>query len=338
MRDNIGAFGGDPNNVTAFGQSSGAQAVCDLMISPLATGLFHRAILQSAPVLRPGYAQMTLPQAEQEGRRYGDDIRILRETPAEELLANAPAVDYETRANIANPHYPVLDGYVLPTDERTAFRTGAVARMPTIIGNNIEEARHYMDNVPANTLNDYRKYLKRRFRRDAEEAARLYPASDDVSAKYAQGQITGDTSLSWGVREFARCAAPLMPTYRYLYAHARDGLAPTHSDEIPILFGNEVDRSGKPAPYSKPIASSPHSCSARGPPLHGLEIQMAPESPGRDLSLTEKRILKSMPRPIMSPAGAMKRSTSSAEPPDGDAEIDEERDMLPPLRNTRGSP
>ncbi len=251
MRDNIGAFGGDPNNVTAFGQSSGAQAVCDLMISPLATGLFHRAILQSAPVLRPGYAQMTLPQAEQEGRRYGDDIRILRETPAEELLANTPAVDYETRANIANPHYPVLDGYVLPTDERTAFRTGAVARMPTIIGNNIEEARHYMDNVPANTLNDYRKYLKRRFRRDAEEAALLYPASDDVSAKYAQGQITGDTSLSWGVREFARCAAPLMPTYRYLYAHARDGLAPTHSDEIPILFGNEVDRSGKPAPYSK---------------------------------------------------------------------------------------
>ena len=251
MRDNISAFGGDPQNVTAFGQSSGAQAVCDLMISPLARGLFHRAILQSAPVLRPGYAQMTLPQAEQEGRRYGEDIRLLRETPAEDLLARTAGVDYETRANIANPHYPVLDGYVLPADERTAFRTGAVARMPAMIGNNIEEARHYMESVPAETLKDYRQYLKRRFQRDAEEAARLYPASDDVSARYAQGQITGDTSLSWGVREFARCAAPLMPTYRYLYAHARDGLAPTHSDEIPILFGNEVNRSGKPAPFSE---------------------------------------------------------------------------------------
>ena len=250
VRDNISAFGGDPQNVTAFGQSSGAQAVCDLMISPLAKGLFHRAILQSAPVLRPGYAQMTLAQAEKEGLKYGENIRILRETSAQDLLARVTSVDYETRANIANPHYPVLDSYVLASDERTAFQTGAFARMPAMIGNNLEEARHYMENVPARTLDDYRRYLTRRFQRDTDEAARLYPASDDASAMYAQGQITGDTSLSWGVREFARCAAPTMPIYRYLYAHARDGLSPTHSDEIPILFGNEVDRTGKPSPFS----------------------------------------------------------------------------------------
>ncbi len=250
VRDNITAFGGDPQNVTAFGQSSGAQAICDLMISPLARGLFHRAILQSAPVLRPGYAQMTLSQAEEEGRRYGDDIRLLRETSAEELLALTPVVDYETRANIPNPHYPVLDGYVLPTDERTAFRMGAVARMPVMIGANVDEARHYMENVPARSLHEYPRYLKRRFLCDADEAARLYPATNDETAMYAQGQITADTSLNWGVREFARCAALMMPTYRYLYAHARRRLAPTHSDEIPLIFGNEVDRSGKLTPFT----------------------------------------------------------------------------------------
>lgn len=250
VQRNIAAFGGDPHNITAFGQSSGAQAVCDLMISPLAAGLFHRAILQSAPVLRPPYAQMTLSQAEQEGRRYGDDLDLLRAMRAEDLLASVPAVDYETRANIANPHYPVLDGYVLPGDERTAFRAGAVARMPVVIGNNLAEARHYTQNVPAHTVEGYRRYLKRRFMQHADEAARLYPAHDDDSAVYAQGVITGDTSLSWGVREFARCTAPIMPTYRYLYAHERDGQPPTHSDEIAILFGNEVDRSGQPCPFT----------------------------------------------------------------------------------------
>lgn len=250
VRNNSQTFGGDPRNVTVFGQSSGAQAVCDLMISPLAQGLFQRAILQSAPVLRPGYAQMTLSQAEQEGRRYGEDISVLRAASADDLLERVPSVDYETRANIANPHYPILDGFVLPTDERTAFRTGAVARIPVMIGNTIDEARHYTQSVPARTLDAYGQFLKRRFLKDAEEALRLYPATDNESAIYAQGLITGDTSLSWGVREFARCASPLMPTYRYLYAHERDGEPPTHSDEIAILFGNELNRSGKSSPFT----------------------------------------------------------------------------------------
>jgi carboxylesterase type B len=251
IRQNIAAFGGDPKKVTLFGQSSGAQAVCDLMISPLAQGLFHRAIMQSAPVLRPGYAQMTLSQAEQEGRRYGEDIISLRVAKLDDLLAYTPAVDYETRANIANPHYPILDGFVLPSDEKTAFCNAAFAQIPVMIGNTVAEARHYKQNVAEHTLEDYQRYLKRRFAGSAQEAARLYPAHDDESAVDAQALITADTSLSWGVRECARRVAPVSATYRYLYAHSRDGLPPTHSDEIAVLFGNEVDRAGKPAAFSR---------------------------------------------------------------------------------------
>ena len=251
IRQNIAAFGGDPGNVTLFGQSSGAQAICDLMISPLAQGLFHRAIMQSAPVLRPPYAQMTLSQAEQEGRRYGEDIRTLRQAKLEDLLANMPSVDYETRASIANPHYPVCDGYVLPSDEKTAFSNSAFERMPVMIGNTIAEWRHYTQNVVTHTLEGYQLYLKRRFAGFAQEAARLYPAHNDESAIEAQEMITADTSLSWGVRELARRVAPVAQTFRYLYAHSRDGFPPTHSDEIAVLFGNEVDRAGKLASFSQ---------------------------------------------------------------------------------------
>jgi carboxylesterase type B len=251
VKRNISAFGGDPERVTLAGQSSGAQAVCDLMISPMSRGLFHRAIMQSAPVMRPGYAQMTMSQAEQEGRRYGENIRALRNVPAEDLLRMIPSVDYETRANIANAHYPVVDNYVLPCDERTAFVEGRFARVPVLIGNNSDEAVHYSANVQAQSLRDYHSYLKRRFAGAASEAARLYPASDDAGALYAQGLITAETSLHWGVRELARRNVSSAPTFRYLYTHDRDGRPPTHSDEIAVLFGNEVDRSGKLAPFTE---------------------------------------------------------------------------------------
>lgn len=250
VRDNIDAFGGDPANVTGFGQSSGAQAVCDLILSPRARGLLAKGIMQSAPIMRPGYTQMTLSQAEQDGRRYGDDIAALRAASPAQLMAMIPPLDPETRANIGNALYPVRDGVILPLDEKTAYETGQVARIPIIVGNNTDEGRHYAREVPVRTLDAYPRYLRARFGRNAEEAQGLYPAHDDESANYAQGVVTSDTSLSWGVRSMARSMSRLAPTYRYLYAHPRAGLAPTHGEEIPVLFGNELDGGGRPSAFT----------------------------------------------------------------------------------------
>jgi carboxylesterase type B len=249
-RDNIAAFGGDPQNVTIFGQSAGAQAVADLMIIPAARGLFARGIMESAPVMRPGYVQMTLAQAEQDGLRYGSDIDGLRAMTPKALMALTPSLEPETRANIPNALYPVRDGVLLPMDERTAFATGQVAHVPIMIGNNSDEGAFYARNVPVKTLAAYRSYLGYRFRKDAAEAERLYPATDDASANHAQGVITSDT-LTWGVRELARDMSSRAPVYRYLFTHNRAGRAPMHTSELPFVFGHEIDsRTLKPLPFT----------------------------------------------------------------------------------------
>jgi carboxylesterase type B len=250
VKDNIAAFGGDPRKVTIFGQSSGAQGVSDLLIVPAARGLFHRAIMESLPAMRPGYVQMTLTQAEQDGRRYGDDIKALRAMTPQVLMALTPSLEPETRANIANALYPVRDGLLLPLDEKTAFKTGRVARVPVIVGNNTDEGSFYAPNVPVKTLAAYRPYLDVRFGPDAAEAERLFPATDDKSANHAQGMIVSDT-LTWSVRELARQMSKLAPTYRYVFSQSRNGAAPMHTSEIPYVYGNPLDyRTGKPLPFT----------------------------------------------------------------------------------------
>jgi para-nitrobenzyl esterase len=240
VKENIAAFGGDPQRVTIFGQSSGAEAVAELLIVPAARGLAARAIMESAPIMRPSRLEFSLAQAEQDGLHYGDLATLRADSPAA-LLALVPPVDPETRAATARGLHPVRDGVILPNDEYTAYTTEQVAPIPVIIGNNTDEASFYLRNVPVKTLAAYRPYLEARFGAQAAEAERLYPATDDASANHAQAQIASDTSVMWGVRELARQMSKVAPVYKYVFSHATNGVAPMHTSEIPYVFGNEVD-------------------------------------------------------------------------------------------------
>ncbi len=250
VKDNIAAFGGDPQRVTIFGQSSGAEAVAELLIVPAARGLAERAIMESAPIMRPSRLEFTLAQAERDGLRYGD-LAALRADSPEALLALVPPVDPETRAVTARGLHPVRDGVILPNDEYTAYTTGQVARIPVIIGNNTDEPSFYLRNMPVKTLAAYRPYLQARFGAQAAAAEALYPATDDASANHAQAEIASDTSVMWGVRELARQMSKISPVYKYVFSHASNGVAPMHTSEIPYVFGNEVDgTNNKPPTFS----------------------------------------------------------------------------------------
>src|ERR1700730_4249737 len=142
VKENIAQFGGDPDNVTLFGESAGAIDAAQLMTSPLAAGLFKRVISESGPAFGSG---QTLSQAE----AFGSAVSALapgnaQSKPLEKLRA-LPAAEVEALILKAKEHFPIditaatADGWVLPMSSQQAFLTGSIQKVDLLIGLNGRE-------------------------------------------------------------------------------------------------------------------------------------------------------------------------------------------------------
>ncbi len=152
VRDNISAFGGDPDNVTIFGESAGGEAVLNLMTSPRARGLFHRAIAQS-PSDSGRWLHLRRPAldflaAEDAGVDFANAVVGSADGQVERLRSMTPeelTMHYQQHPRLGRHFYPAVDGVILPTAPMSAFSAQQQASVPLMIGYNSDEATLFAD-------------------------------------------------------------------------------------------------------------------------------------------------------------------------------------------------
>lgn len=251
IKRNIAAFGGDPNNVTIWGESAGGTAAGLLMVAPDAQNLFHKAILSSAwnlfqPISHRTESWYGRMPAESVGAKLGG-IAALRAKSADEILKSIGMIDFNMEGEqTGEVHYHIVDGAVIPDDPATLFEQGKFGKVPLLAGTVANEGTMFARSV--RTVAPAKAWIERAtLPSAADQLAQQYGLTGDAAANEAFANIFGDANFVMGTRAVLRAVSAAQPqTYQYEFTRIggfgrRTRLGAFHAADLGYAFNTLPD-------------------------------------------------------------------------------------------------
>ena len=260
VRDNISEFGGDPDNVTIFGESAGSLAVCNLLASPLAAGLYHKAIMQSG-----GCGAKTMDECNADGAVFADaagcsgpdTVSCMRKKSGDEIMnvVNKDAGVMESFSKESFSFRMCVDGHAFKENPIDAIAAGRYNNVPVIVGSNHDESKlfvlmgaPYYRIMPRFALHAISRNKFRPSDAGMDRYRELYPSSEYRLP--ADAYCAGATDMWFGCRglEEVESSAPNQPaTYYYRFDYDDNNVphlvGATHGLEISYIF-DTIDQDG----------------------------------------------------------------------------------------------
>ncbi len=240
IKENIAAFGGDPDNITISGESAGSACVSALCTSPLAKGLFKRVILESSTVAapEPAHSFRLLDEAYEtaevmKDRLHAYTLEELRALPADKIVGE-----------MAVHHHITIDGFVLPETPYESYQKGIHNEEAQLQGFNREEGAPFIIFSPAN-LKNYEQKIRASFEEPyADQVLALFPAQTNEEAKRNWADIYTAVLFTYGHYCLGREAvANDIPCYMYHFTKENGRLGSWHSGEEVYFYHNIPDSS-----------------------------------------------------------------------------------------------